>query len=131
MKSLIAIIVLAVTVFSAASAFASDDAGTLAGQWKGQFATPGPTGEMTLELARGTGGWSGRLRLHAKDGTVIETEIRNVTADAERVSFEATLMGANTSFTGKLAAQKLSGTLEVDDHGHKIPGTWELARSGQ
>ena len=131
MKMLVAVVALLVTMVSVSFAHASGDAAPVAGSWQGSFVTPGPSGEMTLELAYSAGAWTGRLTLRAQDGTQLESDVRNAKIEGDGVAFEATLMGSATSFAGKLAGDKLTGTLEVRDGDRAIPGRWEVARGAR
>ena len=128
MKSSIPVVVFVLTLCCASLALASTDAQSLAGLWQGNFNTPGPSGEMTLDLASATNGWSGHIMLHGTDGKVIETDVRNVKSEGEQITFDASLEGADVAFSGKLATNKLAGTLEAHEGNNTVAGTWELVR---
>jgi hypothetical protein len=124
--SIAAATVLAVVTVAPALATPAD---SLAGRWAGSFSMPGPSGAMTLELVADGAALGGRLRLDAKDGTVVESDVRAVEVTANAIAFDATLLGASSHFTGTIDGDRLRGTVEVTDHGETVRGQWEVGRA--
>lgn len=63
-------------------------------------------------------------------GNKMQAAVKNLKVEGGNVSFSADFQGAEVRFSGKLAANKLGGTMEVVEKGNRVAtGTWNLTRA--
>lgn len=85
--------------------------------------------KMELALAREGADWKAEAKFNAA-GREFSNPVRSLTVGESDISFAAEIGGAEVRFVGKLAGNKLAGTLEALEKGQRIAtGTWELTQS--
>src|SRR5918992_6028462 len=85
--------------------------------------------QMELTLAREATEWKAEAKFNAA-GQVFSNPVRNLKVGDSDISFSTEIGGAEARFVGKLADNKLGGTLEVLEKSQRIAtGTWSLTRS--
>ena len=84
--------------------------------------------EMNLTLAREGAEWKAEAKFNA-GGREFSNPVRNLKVSESDISFSAEIGGAEVRFAGRLADNKLGGTLEALEKGQRIAtGTWSLTR---
>ena len=85
--------------------------------------------KMELTLAREATEWKAEAKFNAA-GQDFSNPVRNLRVGDSDISFSTEIGGAEVRFVGKLADNKLGGTLEVVEKSQRIAtGTWSLTRS--
>ncbi len=85
--------------------------------------------KMELTLAREATEWKAEAKFNAA-GQEFSNPVRNIRVGDSDISFSTEIGGAEVRFVGKLADNKLGGTLEVLEKSQRIAtGTWSLTRS--
>ena len=85
--------------------------------------------KMELVLAREGADWKAEAKFTAA-GREFSNPVRSLTVGEKDISFSAEIGGAEVRFVGKLAGNKLAGTLEALEKDQRIAtGTWELTQS--
>ena len=85
--------------------------------------------KMELTLARVETEWKAEAKFNAA-GRDFSNPVRNLKVSDGNISFSADIGGAEVRFVGKLADNKLAGTLEALEKGQRIAtGTWSLTHS--
>lgn len=103
---------------------------SLAGNWKGSFQTPGPSGSLEVTINNSDNKWSGEVKIEGPGRKILSKPAQNLKVEGENLTFMIEIVGAEITFTGKLKDGKLSGGLEgVEDGKTIVMGSWELTRS--
>jgi hypothetical protein len=111
---------------------AQDDRVSLAGVWNGSFQTPGPAGSLEIALTEAENKWSGEVKIEGPGNKILTKPARNIKVEGDKLAFMIELMGAEVTFTGKLADGKLTGGLEALQDGKTVGmGSWEMRRAKQ
>ena len=85
--------------------------------------------KMELALAREGAEWKAVAKFNAA-GQEFSNPVRSLTVSESGISFSADIGGAEVRFVGKLAGNKLAGTLEALEKGQRIAtGTWNLTQT--
>lgn len=85
--------------------------------------------KMELTLAREATEWKAEAKFNAA-GQEFSNPVRNLRVGDSDISFSTEIGGAEVRFVGRLADNKLGGTLEVLEKSQRIAtGTWSLTRS--
>lgn len=111
-------------------ASAQEEPAGLAGTWTGVWGREADVLEVTMRFAEEEGGWSGsfdtdRLRVEGIPFTEIAVEPATASGGAVGVTIRLVGDATTTVFTGKLAGDSLTGTLEEDGN----PGWFAFARA--
>lgn len=113
-----------------ATAFAAyDNTASLAGQWRGSFQTPGPSGALEIVLTNSENKWTGEVKIEGPGRKILTKPAQNLKVETENLTFMIEIMGAEVTFTGKLKDGKLTGGLEAHENGKTVGmGSWEMTR---
>jgi len=85
--------------------------------------------KMELTLAREGAEWKAEAKFNAA-GQEFSNPVRNLKVGDGDITFSTEIAGAELRFVGKLADNKLGGTLEALEKGQRIAtGAWNLTRS--
>lgn len=103
-----------------------------AGRWAGTVTTSlSGAGGFEISLAQIDKVWKGDLKLRI-GGQEIAPAIEELKIDGEQISFTASIDRTRIKFAGKIAGDKLDGTLEAFQESRKVSeGTFTLTRGGQ
>ena len=100
----------------------------MTGTWSGEFFVPQGQGPMSMTLTRADSGWAGTVTVTTPNETMTGA-MRKIVVDTAGLIFEATLQGADVTFTGKLAEMELVGTLTAVQNGNTVAqGQWSARR---
>lgn len=119
-----------VVIFAVAEVAAQ--APDFAGRWAGSLTTSlSGAGGLEITLAQTDKDWKGTLKLRI-GGQEIAPAIEALKIDGEQISFTTAIDQTQIKFAGKIAGDKLDGTLEAFQADRKISqGSFTLTRGGQ
>ncbi|HEX7774327.1 MAG TPA: hypothetical protein VF435_18015 [Pyrinomonadaceae bacterium] len=119
-----------VVIFAVAEVVAQ--APDFAGRWAGTLTTSlNGHGGLEITLAQADKAWKGTLKLRV-GGQEVAPVIEELKIDGEQISFTAAIDQTRIKFAGKIAADKLDGTLEAFQAERKVSeGSFTLTRGGQ
>jgi hypothetical protein len=105
----------------------SDPAGT----WGGSMTTEAGTSGIELSLAHDGTVWKGTMKLRPPQGQEITPPVKDLRINDADISFTAERAQNVVKFSGKFAADKLDGTIEVFQGDRKIrSGTFAMTFGG-
>jgi hypothetical protein len=89
--------------------------------WSGTYVTDGPSGPMTLVIAKEGAGWKIQDSL---DAAPPPGAIREITADGDKISWKQIFGEYDVAFTAKLSPDgaQLAGTIEASQGGSPAGG---------
>jgi len=102
----------------------------LLGTWEGTFATDGPSGNMSLTLAKEGATWKLTVALTGGD-VPPPAEPREIVPDGEKIAWKQMYGEYDVAFKGTLSADgsQLTGTLEASQGGsYAGSGTFTLSK---
>ncbi len=103
------------------AAAAAPGSSKLLANWSGTYVTDGPSGPMTLTIAKEAAVWRIQTSLEAAPPP---GEVREIAAAGERISWKQTFGEYDVTFTATLSADgaQLAGTLEATQGGSAVGG---------
>ncbi|HTH46840.1 MAG TPA: hypothetical protein VMB21_04965 [Candidatus Limnocylindria bacterium] len=117
-------------LFAASLAHAADANGKWTWVSPGRNGGPGRTNTLTLKV-EGTK-LTGNVSAPNREGKAVETAISEGKLDGDTVAFSVTREFNGNSFTakynGKLAADKITGKIEMTRNGEPVSRDWEAKR---
>ena len=117
-------------VFTGAALAANFDPTDLAGNWKGNFQTPGPAGALEITLVQKENDWSGEVKIEGPGSRILTKTAQNLKVENKKIVFMIELGGAEVTFTGNLREDKLVGELVATQEGKTVGmGSWDMSRA--
>jgi hypothetical protein len=93
----------------------------LAGTWSGDYTTDGPSGTMTLTIAKEGEGW--KVTNSLGDAAPPSGDVREVVVEGDKITWKQIFGEYDVAFTATVGADgKLAGTLEATQGGSVAGG---------